>query len=204
MLEQFCREHDLVFILDEVQANFGRTGSMYAFTTYGVEPDIVVLGKGLGNGVPVDAAVGRAEIFDSLKYGATSDTWSGHPLGCAAVLATFDEFEENDVMGHAAELSQVIKKGLQRLAELSTVSAVRGEGTVWGIEFASTGNLSAEDVANEVVRRCYLGDEQGHAIHLLGPLAGKVIRIAPPLVMPLDEAATYFDVMYNITAEISG
>ncbi len=204
LLEQFCREHDLVFILDEVQANFGRTGSMYAFTTYGVEPDIVVLGKGLGNGVPVDAAVGRAEIFDSLKYGATSDTWSGHPLGCAAVLATFDEFEENDVLGHAAKLSQVIEKGLQRLAELPTVAAVRGEGTVWGIEFASMENLSAEDVANEVVRRCYLGDEQGHAIHLLGPLAGKVIRIAPPLVMPLDEAATYFDVMYNITAEISG
>ena len=75
---------------------------------------------------------------------------------------------------------------------------------MWGIEFASMGNLSAEDVANEVVRRCYLGDEQGRAIHLLGPLAGKVIRIAPPLVMPLDEAATYFDVMYNIAAEISG
>ena len=63
LLQRFCREHDLVFILDEVQANFGRTGSLYAFTHYGLEPDIVVLGKGLGNGVPVDAAVGRADLF---------------------------------------------------------------------------------------------------------------------------------------------
>src|SRR5689334_22355893 len=69
LLEAFCREHDIVFILDEVQANFGRTGPMYAYTHYGVEPDIVVLGKGMGNGVPVDAAVGRADLFAKLTYG---------------------------------------------------------------------------------------------------------------------------------------
>ena len=62
LLERFCRDHDVVFILDEVQANFGRTGSMFAFSEYGVEPDIVVLGKGLGNGVPVGAAVGRGGL----------------------------------------------------------------------------------------------------------------------------------------------
>ena len=69
LLERFCREHDIVFILDEVQANFGRTGQMYAFTHYGVEPDIVVLGKGLGNGIAVDAAVGRADLFAAMHYG---------------------------------------------------------------------------------------------------------------------------------------
>ena len=63
LLQEFCREHDAVFILDEIQSNFGRTGPMYAFTHYGVEPDIVCLGKGLGNGVPVSAAVGRADVF---------------------------------------------------------------------------------------------------------------------------------------------
>ena len=79
----FCREHDLVFILDEVQSNFGRTGDLFAFETYGIEPDIVVLGKGLGNGVPVAAAVGRADLFGSLDYGEGSDTWSANPLCCA-------------------------------------------------------------------------------------------------------------------------
>lgn len=101
LLQQFCRQRDLVFILDEVQANFGRTGSMYAFSEYGVEPDIVVLGKGLGNGIPVDAAVGRADLFANMRYGEASDTWSGSPLGCAAVLATLDEFESTDVLAHA-------------------------------------------------------------------------------------------------------
>ena len=75
-----------------MQANFGRTGRLFAFETYGLEPDIVVLGKGLGNGVPVAAAVGRADLFAALDYGEGSDTWSANPLCCAAVLATLDEF----------------------------------------------------------------------------------------------------------------
>jgi len=202
LLEQFCRAHDMVFILDEVQSNFGRTGSMYAFTTYSVEPDIVVLGKGMGNGIPVDAAVGRANVFGKLNYGEASDTWSAHPLGCAAVLATLDEFEQRDVMGHAAKLADVIERGLVRLSELDCVTHVRGEGTVWGIEFGPLGNRTAEEIANQVVRACYLGDESGRAIHLLGPLAGKVIRIAPTMVMPLEESLDYLEAMYDIIAKL--
>ena len=78
---------------------------------------------------------------------------------------------------------------------------MRGEGCVWGIECAA-GSHSAEEVANEIVRLCYLGDAQGRSIHLLGPLAGKVIRISPPLVMPPDEAREYLDVMLNILTEL--
>ena len=202
LLEHFCRQHDIVFILDEVQANFGRTGSMYAFTQYGVEPDIVVLGKGLGNGIPVDAAVGRADLFAGMHYGEGSDTWSAHPLGCAAVLATLDEFETTDVLAHAHKLAGVIEAGLSRLAGLKTVANVRGEGMVWGIECAQLGSRSAEQIANECVLACYRGDAQGRAIHLLGPLAGKVLRVSPPLVMPLDEARDYLDTMYEMFREV--
>jgi 4-aminobutyrate aminotransferase-like enzyme len=204
LLEQFCRDHEMVFILDEVQSNFGRTGSMYAYTSYGVEPDLVVLGKGMANGIPIDAAVGRADILDVLKYGEGSDTWSGHPLGAAAVLATLDEFEQTDefeqstILKQAAELSQVIEEELCRLAELDAIAAVRGEGTVWGIECAAVGSLSADETATRIVRECYLGDEAGNAIHLLGPLAGKVIRVAPPMVMPVDEARKYLRCIYEI------
>ena len=204
LLEQFCRQHDMAFILDEVQANFGRTGNMYAFTTYGVEPDIVVLGKGLANGIPVDAAVGQSDLFARMNYGETSDTWSAHPLGCAAVLATLDEFETEDVLGKAAALSKVIEAGLVRLTKLDAVAAVRGEGTVWGVECAAVGDRTADQVSNDIVRACYLGDSRGRAIHLLGPLAGKVIRIAPPLVMPPAEAREYFDALYHITEECIG
>jgi 4-aminobutyrate aminotransferase-like enzyme len=198
LLESFCREHGIIFILDEVQANFGRTGSMYAFTEYGVEPDIVVLGKGMGNGIPVDAAVGRAELFAKLNYGEASDTWSGHPLGCAAVLATLDEFEEGDVLPHARRLSEVFAAGLSRLTELPAVAAIRGEGNVWGVQCAAMGARSSVDVARAIVRACYDGDAEGRAIHLLGPLSGDVIRIAPPLVMQFDEAIEYLDAMYRL------
>jgi 4-aminobutyrate aminotransferase-like enzyme len=202
LLQRFCRSHGVPFILDEVQANFGRTGSMYAYTQYGVEPDIVVLGKGLGNGIPVDAAVGRADLFAALTYGEASDTWSGHPLGCAAVLATLDEFETGDVLGHAKQLSSVFESGLTRLTELPAIEAIRGEGNVWGVQCAAIGSRTSIDIARNIVRACYEGDVAGRAIHLLGPLSGDVIRIAPPLTMNLDEASDYLDAMYQIIAAI--
>ncbi|MGD9720238.1 MAG: aminotransferase class III-fold pyridoxal phosphate-dependent enzyme [Pirellulales bacterium] len=202
LLQQFCRERDIVFILDEVQANFGRTGQMYAFTHYGLEPDIVILGKGLGNGVPVDAAVGRADLFAHMHYGEGSDTWSASPLGCAAVLATLDEFEGTDVLGQARALAVVIEEGLSRLAELNLVANVRGEGLVWGVECQTIGNHAADAVANACVEACYRGDATGRAIHLLGPLAGKVIRVSPPLVMPPAEAREYLQAMYEILQSV--
>src|SRR5712692_2900617 len=125
LLQAFCREQDLVFILDEVQSNFGRTGELFAYETYGLEPDIVVLGKGLGNGVPVAAAVGRADIFATLDFGEGSDTWSANPLCCAAVLATLDEFADRDVLGPARRTSKIIEEGLVRLKQLPFVARVR-------------------------------------------------------------------------------
>jgi 4-aminobutyrate aminotransferase-like enzyme len=200
LLERFCRENDALLILDEIQSNFGRTGPMFAFTHYGIEPDIVVLGKGMANGIPVDAAVGPAGVFATLRYGEASDTWSGHPLGCAAVLATLDEFEDGRVLEHAARLAQVIEAGLLRLEELPVIEAVRGEGTVWGVECRAAGDLDAAQVASQIVLACYQGDADGRAIHLLGPLAGKVLRVAPPLVLPLEEARTYLEAMYRIVS----
>ena len=198
LLEHFCRQQDALFILDEIQANFGRTGPMYAYTHYGVEPDIVCLGKGLGNGIPVSAAVGRADVFQCLKYGEGSDTWSANPLSSAAVLATLDAFESEGVIEKGRSLAVVLEDGLLRLKQTGAVEFVRGEGCVWGVECRQVGDHSSEDVANACVEACYRGDSDGRAIHLLGPLAGNVLRVSPPLVMPLDEAREYLDVMFNI------
>ncbi len=203
LLEEFCRRHDILFILDEIQSNFGRTGAMYAYTTYGVEPDMVLLGKSMANGIPVAAVAGTSRAFAKLDYGYGSDTWSGHPLGSAAVLATLDEFEQTNVLEHAAQLAEVLEAGLARLTDLPAIEAIRGEGTVWGIHCAATGNLTAAEVANEIVRGCYLGNTNGLAMHLMGPLAGCVIRIAPPLVMPLAEARECLNAMYDIVADLS-
>lgn len=204
LLQRFCRQHEILFILDEIQANFGRTGELFAYTTYGVEPDLVCLGKGLGNGMPVAAACGRAEVFASQGYGETSDTYSGNPLSCAGVLATLDEFAEQDVIAQSKQLAAVLERGLLKMAELPAVAHIRGEGGVWGIECAGIGGHSAADVANACVRGCYLGDAAGRAVHLLGPLAGCVIRVSPPLIMLPAEAAESLDAMYEIFAEVPG
>ena len=202
-LERFCRERDILLVLDEIQSNFGRTGPMYAFTHYGIEPDIVCLGKDMGNGVPVSAVAGGADVLGGLAYGEGSDTWSANPLSCAAVLATLDEFESYGVLEHAVQLAKVIEEGLSRLVELDVVAHIRGEGLVWGVECAAAGGQGADAVAAACIEACYLGDASGRAIHLLGPLAGNVLRVSPPLVMPLAEARQYLDVMYAIFASLS-
>jgi 4-aminobutyrate aminotransferase-like enzyme len=203
LLQDFCREHDLVYILDEVQSNFGRTSELFAFESYGLEPDIVVLGKGLANGVPVAAAVGRADLFGRLDYGEGSDTWSANPLCCAAVLATLDAFATGDVLAIRRRVSALVESGLLRLRELPYIANVRGEkgGMVWGLETRDHGDRSASDWANHVVLACYHGrDGTGDGIHLLGPLAKKVLRIAPPLVLTEAEARTALDLMFDSLA----
>jgi 4-aminobutyrate aminotransferase-like enzyme len=205
-LQSFCRDNDLVFILDEVQSNFGRTGELFAYETYGLEPDIVVLGKGLGNGVPVAAAVGRADVFATLDYGEGSDTWSANPLCCAAVLATLDEFAGRDVLGPCRKSSAIIEARVVRLKELPIVANVRGEkgGMVWGVEMADHAGKSAADWANAAVLACYRGDGKT-GIHLLGPLAKKVLRVAPPLTITEAEAREAMELMERfLRALVSG
>lgn len=202
MLQQFCREKDLLFIFDEVQANFGRTGSMYAFEEYGVEPDMVVLGKGLGNGVPVAAVVSRSDAFGVMKYGEASDTWSANPLSCAAVLATLDEFESTDVLKHVRQLTPLFLKRLDDLKLTGLVNHVRGEGLVFGFECAAVGSLTPGEVAAKIVEACYLG-QNGVGIHLLGALAGKVLRVSPPLTITLEEANTSLDLLNDIVSKLA-
>jgi 4-aminobutyrate aminotransferase-like enzyme len=203
LLQAFCREHDVIFILDEVQSNFGRTGSLFAYETYELEPDIVVLGKGLANGAAVSAAVGRADIFSSLDYGEASDTFSANPIACAAVLATLDIFESNDIMAHTRRVSQIVERGLVRLKELPFIANVRGEGLVWGVETCDWADRSAADWAVDCVRACYVGEPDGIGIHLLGPLAGKVIRISPPLVISEKDAMESLDLIYRILSRLA-
>ncbi|MBS0260771.1 MAG: aspartate aminotransferase family protein [Planctomycetes bacterium] len=203
LLQNFCREHDILFILDEVQANFGRTGCMFAFEKYGLEPDFVALGKGLGNGVPVSAVVGRGDVMASLKYGEASDTWSANPLGCAAVLATLDEFEATDILEHTRKLTPVFFEGLNRLKDTGLITKVRGEGLVFGIECAEAGGLTSKQVAIEIVKAAYLGRAGGEGIHLLGPLAGNVIRISPPNVITLAQSRDSLQLLHDVVQKLA-
>lgn len=198
MVQAWCREHDIAFILDEVQANFGRTGTMYAYEAYGLEPDFVCLGKGLGNGVPVSAAVGRKDIMEHMKFGDASDTWSANPISCASVLATLDEFESTNVMEQTQKLNEIFTAGLLKLKESPIIAKIRGEGLVYGVECAAVGDHSGGDVANAIVRECYLGEAGGDGIHLLGALATKVLRVSPPMTMTEEQANTSLELFTRL------
>jgi 4-aminobutyrate aminotransferase-like enzyme len=203
LLEAFCRRHDILFVLDEVQSNFGRTGAMYAFESHGIEPDFVCLGKGLGNGIPVSAVVGRGDVLASLTYGEGSDTWSANPIACAAVVATLDEFETSGVLEHAGTVSPIFFRGLSRLKETSLVTKVRGEGMVFGIECGPAPGLTANAVANKVVEACYLGQPGGDGIHFLGPLAGCVLRVSPPLTISVEEAEASLNLLFDLVSQLA-
>ncbi len=203
LLQHFCREHGILLILDEVQSNFGRTGCMYAFEKYGIEPDLVALGKGMGNGVPVSGVIGRGDVMASLKYGEASDTWSANPISCAAVLATLDEFESTSILQSAYKISELYFAGLSKLKETPVISKVRGEGMVFGLECDAVGELTAEEVANQIVRTCYLGEPGGDGIHLLGPLAGNVLRVSPPMTITEDQAQSSLALLYDICKQVS-
>ncbi len=203
MLQRFCREHDILFILDEVQSNFGRTGKMYAFEKNEIEPDFVTLGKGMGNGVAVSGVAGRGDIMGGLKYGEASDTWSANPLASAAVIATLDEFAERQVVENCGPLTEIFFSELGRLKETGLIKHVRGEGLVFGIECADFQGTPAGDVANAIVKAAYLGLPERDGIHFLGPLAGTVLRVSPPMTMTLDEARDSLNLLFDICANLA-
>lgn len=189
LLHAWCEKHDVALIFDEVQSCHGRTGNMYAFQTYGVQPDLVVLGKGLGNGEPVAAVVGRADLIDALHYGEASDTYSGNPRACAAICATFDVFKAEKIVANCRKMAKVVRAGLDGLREtFPFIKDVRGEGLVYGIEMAD------DATANKCVLEAYYGDG-GDGVHFLGPLAGKVLRVSPPLVITEREVKKAFQII---------
>jgi len=189
LLQEWCNKNDVTLIFDEVQSCHGRTGNMYAFQTYGVQPDLVVLGKGLGNGEPVAAVVGRADLIDSLHYGEASDTYSGNPRACAAICATFDAFKAENVVANCRKMAPVMLCGLQRLkTRFPFIKDIRGEGLVYGVEIAD------DETANKCVLEAYYG-VNGAGVHFLGPLAGKVLRVSPPLIISQPEINRAIDIL---------
>ncbi len=189
LLQDWCNTHDIPLIFDEVQSCFGRTGNMYAYETYGVCPDLVVLGKGLANGEPAAAVVGRKDLIGALEYGEGSDTYSGSTSACAAVCAALDVFKEDKLVARGRRAGKRVKAGLDRLAAMFPfIVAVRGEGMVYGVE------MENDDTANRCVLEAYRATKRA-GVHFLGPLAGKVLRVSPPLTITADELDTAFSLL---------
>ena len=152
---------------------------------------MVVMGKGLGNGEPVAAVAGRKDLIESLDYGEASDTFSGNPRACAAVCAALDVFAEERIVEQVREKTPYLRGCLESLAEaFPFIQAIRGEGFVYGVETAS------KAVAEACVLEAYRG-AGAEGVHFLGPLAGKVLRVSPPLTMTRGEMAGAFGILHE-------
>ena len=181
-LEAWARKRGILFILDEVQSSFGRTGKMWALEHEGLEPDILVLGKGIGSGMPISAVVARGEILSTLERGEMSSTAGGNPLSCAASLAVFEIIEKEKLVEKAASNGAYLKEKLLELKDKHTmIGDVRGMGLVYGIEYVKdrTSKEPAPDLVREIVLKCV---ENGLMVGKLG-IHGNVMRVAPPLVI---------------------
>ncbi len=178
-LVRWCRENGVVFIADEVQTGFTRTGEMFASDVFGIVPDLITTAKGIAGGLPLAAVTGRADIMDASHAGGLGGTYGGNPIACAAALAAIDVFENEGLIERAREIGAILTGRLQELQDRDPrVGDVRGAGAMVAAEFVvpATGDPDGA-LAAAVAKACIAAG----VIVLTCGTYGNVIRFLPPL-----------------------
>ncbi len=191
---EIVRKHGGLCISDEVQTGFGRTGTNYwGFQNSGVEPDIVTMAKGIGNGIPLAAVVTRPEIAETLKQRIHFNTFGGNPVSMAQGIATMEVIEEENVQAHAHEVGGILKDGLLKLKEKHMlIGDVRGAGLMLGIELVRN-RQTKEPAKDETLALMEHAREMG-ALLGKGGLNGNVIRLKPPMCITREDVEYLLDV----------
>jgi len=178
-IAQWCRANGVVFIADEVQTGFARTGTMFASEQFDIEPDLVTTAKGIAAGLPLAAVTGRAEIMDAAHAGGLGGTYGGNPIACAAALAAIDVFENDGMVERAQQIGALLRERLNALAAAdSRIGDVRGRGAMTAIEFVDPATKAPDAaLAGAVAKACIA---EGVIVLTCGTF-GNVIRFLPPL-----------------------
>jgi len=183
-----CREHGILFIADEVQSGFGRTGTMFAVEPSGIRPDVLVMAKGIASGFPISAIGASAELMSRWPTGSHGGTYGGNPIGCAAALATLDVLCEPGFLDAVQARGEELRTGLRSLAGRHPVIAdVRGPGLMVAAEFRDPAT-GAPDAARTAAVIAHCRDE-GRVLLMNAGTYGNVIRFMAPLVITSDEIA---------------
>jgi len=201
VLIDLCRKHDILFIADEVQSGFGRTGAMFASEHYGIEPDIIVTAKSLGGGLPLAAVTGRAEIMDAPGPGGLGGTFAGNPLSCAAALAVLDLFEKENLLARANELGDRFQRRARDWQRRwPIVGDVRGLGGMQAIELVKSQEtkIPATEETKQITQYCY---EHG-LITITAGTYSNVIRVLVPLVATNEQMDEGLDVLESALAAV--
>jgi len=188
-MADFAKANGIVFVADEIQTGFGRTGKWFASEHEGVVPDVITTAKGIGGGMPLAGITGRAEILDSVHTGGMGGTYGGNPVASAAALAAIDFMQKTDLPKRAEKIGEIMRTRLDEIAsKYPMVGDVRGRGAMMAIEIVKPGTTEAEvDATQAIIKNCH---SEGVLVLTAGTY-GNVVRFLPPLVMPedlLDEA----------------
>jgi len=199
-LAEFCREHGIVFIADEIQSGFCRTGEWFAVNHEGVVPDLVTTAKGIAGGLPLAAVTGRAEIMEAVHPGGLGGTYGGNPIACAAALGAIETMVEQDLPGKARRIGEIMIPRLRKLAESYPVIAeVRGRGAMVAIELTKPGTLEPDPASTAAVAKaCH---QSGLFVLTCGTY-GNVLRFLPPLVIGEDLLEEGLDVLESAFASL--
>ncbi len=180
-LAEWAKAKGIVFIADEVQSGFCRTGEWFAVQHEGVIPDIMTMAKGIAGGMPLSAVTGRAELLDAVHAGGLGGTYGGNPVAVAAALAAIETMETADLAGRARRIEELAVPRLQQLAEdTGVIGDVRGRGAMLALEFVKPGTKTPDaDITKAVAAACLA---EGVIILTCGTY-GNVVRLLPPLVI---------------------
>src|SRR5579863_5138877 len=201
VLIELCHKHDILFIADEVQSGFGRTGALFASERYGIEPDLIVTAKSLGGGLPLAAVTGRAEIMDAPAVGGLGGTFAGNPLSCAAALAVLNLFERENLLARADELGDRFQRRAREWQHRwPIVGDVRGLGGMQAIELVKSQETKAPaaDETKQITQYCY---EHG-LITITAGSYSNVIRVLVPLVATNEQIDEGLNVLESALAAV--
>ena len=203
-LREVCDRHGIVFVCDEIQTGFGRTGRMFACEHEAVEPDLMTLAKGLAGGFPIAAVIGKQEIMDGAEPGGLGGTYAGSPLGCAAALAVLDVMEKEDLCRRSVEVGRRVTDHLRRLQSRypERIGDVRGIGAMVAMELIQHGDIDQPDPE---LTRALVAEAGNNGLLLLScGVRGNVIRILAPLTIPFEHLDEGLAILAKVFAACAG
>ncbi|UOQ44201.1 4-aminobutyrate--2-oxoglutarate transaminase [Halobacillus salinarum] len=193
-VKSLCEQHDILFVADEIQTGFGRTGKYFASEHFDIVPDLITVSKSLGAGTVISGVIGRQEVMDAANAGELGGTYSGNPLGCRAALEAIDVIDEEGLNERASDIGQKVKSKFRSLAEeLDCIGDIRGLGAMVAIEIVKDKQSKAP--AKEITGKM-IADAQQQGLLVLGAgVYGNVIRFLMPLVITDEELNEGLDIL---------
>jgi 4-aminobutyrate aminotransferase/(S)-3-amino-2-methylpropionate transaminase len=192
-LSAWCRDNGVVFVADEVQTGFARTGDLFACQHEGVVPDLIVTAKGIAGGMPLSAVTGRADIMNAAHVGGLGGTYGGNPVACAAALAAIETIEAEGLVGRAREIGTLVRERLTRVQSRDArIGDVRGRGAMVAAELVRPGGTEPDPELAKAVSAA--AHRQGVIVLTCGT-HGNVLRFLPPLAISDELLHEAFDVL---------